>query len=67
MCQVSRVTCHLSPVTIFYLNFYLIFFYKKKKPEKFVKQIEQRGGASWWRVCYQRGLPPLVLLAFGES
>ena len=25
-------------------------------------KIELRGGASWWRVCYQQGLPRLVLL-----
>ena len=31
---------------------------KKKAPEKI---NEQSGGASWWRVCYQRGLPRLVL------
>ena len=25
------------------------------------KKIGQSGGASWWRVCYQRGLPRLVI------
>ena len=27
-----------------------------------MKQDGKVGGASWWRVCYQRGLPRLVLL-----
>ena len=31
-----------------------IFFWATTK-------IGQRRGASWWRVCYQRGLPRLVL------
>ena len=26
----------------------------------------QSGGASWWRVCYQRGLPRLVFLGFED-
>ena len=62
MCHVSRVKCHLSPVTchmskqFFFLTFkllLLIFFTYKKNG--------QSGGASQWRVCYQRGLPRLVL------
>ena len=24
--------------------------------------LGQSGGASWWRICYERGLPPLVVL-----
>ena len=32
--------------------------------ENFFKKIGQSGGASQWRVCYQRGLPRLV---FKES
>ena len=57
-CHMSRVTCHLSPVTcqkmIFLtFNFFSSFLCKKK--------IGQSGGASRWRVCYQRGLPRLVL------
>ena len=31
--------------------------------KKIRNKIRQRGGASWWRVCYQRGLPRLVSLA----
>ena len=56
-CHVSRVTCHLSPVTChfflkhFNIYLYIYFFYFKKN-----------GGASWWRVCYQRGLPRLFLI-----
>ena len=45
--HVSRVTCHVSPVTC---NFYLF-----KKIYNW-----QHGGDSHWRVCYQRGLPRLV-------
>ena len=41
MCHVSRVSCHIS----FFSSFFL-----------------QSGEASWWRVCYQRGLPRLVFL-----
>ena len=57
MCHVSHVTCHLSRVTcrmsfffLFSSSFFLI-----------LKKIGQGGGASRWRVCYQRGLPRLVL------
>ena len=49
-CHVSRVTCHVSSVTFFFLFFF--FLYPKKN--------YLRGGASQWRVCYQRGLPRLV-------
>ena len=43
-CHISRVTCHVSGVTC---HFFLFLFL-------------QSGGASWWRVCYQRGLLRLV-------
>ena len=46
---VLRVTCHLSHVTC-----QMLFFLSWKK-------IGQIGGASRWRVCYQWGLPCLVL------
>ena len=46
-CHVSHVTCHLSPVTCYLKKIINII-------------LRQRGGASWWRVCYQRGLPRLV-------
>ena len=56
-CHVSRVTYHLSDVKIFFLHFFFSsffsFFFHPKK-------IVQSGGPSWWRVCYQRGLPRLV-------
>ena len=48
MCHLWRVTCHMSPVTCIYLFIYL-------------KKIQLSVGASLWRVCYQRGLPHLVL------
>ena len=53
MCHVLRITCHVSPVTC-HLSSVKIFFI----PKKFL----QSGGASSWRVCYQRGLPYLVLI-----
>ena len=55
MCNVSRVTYHLSPVTchVSRVTFHMSFFYPEKK-------IGQSGEASRWRVCYQQGLPRLV-------
>ena len=48
MCHMSPVTCHMSRVTChIFLFFYTTFFFN--------------GGASWLRVCYQQGLPRLVL------
>ena len=46
-CHVSRVTCHVSRVMCHIFIFFYMFL--------------QRGEISWWRVCYQRGLPRLVL------
>ena len=43
--HVTHITCHMACVTC-----HFIFFFSG-----------QSGGASWWRVCYQRGLPRLVL------
>ena len=45
VCHVSHVTCHMSHVTIIY-----IFIY-----------FGQSGEVYRWRVCYQRGLPRLVI------
>ena len=45
-CHVSHVMCHMSCVTC---NFFLSLFFG------------QAGEACRWRVCYQRGLPRLVL------
>ena len=47
-CQVSHVKCHMSRVTCHMWRFFFFFFW-------------QSGGASRWRVCYQRGLPRLVI------
>ena len=61
MCHVSNVTCHVSGVTcqlshvtcqFFFLFFFFFFF------------LGQSGEASQGRVCYQRGLPRLVLVVF---
>ena len=57
-CHVSDVTCHVSPVTC-HLSHVRFFFILKK--------TLLSGGASRWRVCYQRGLPRLVLSAFPPS
>ena len=51
-CQVSGVRCQVSGVTCHFFLF-LYFFW-------------QIGGASRWRVCYQRGLPRLVLIIVCE-
>ena len=61
MCHVSRVTCHMSHVFLFYFTF---FTTKKNIKIKIIhsEKIGQSGEASRWRVCYQRGLPRLVLL-----
>ena len=61
MCHVSPVTCHVSPLTCQNYNFY-IFVKKKLKKNYTIKNIGQSGGASPWRVCYQRGLPRLVFV-----
>ena len=47
-CHVSCVSCHISRVTSHMSCFLLLFFL-------------QIGEAYWWRVCYQPGLPRLVL------
>ena len=52
MCHVSRVTCHMSHVTC-----------KKHIKTKNNNKL-QSGGASRSRVCYQRGLPRLVLYLY---
>ena len=46
-CPMSPVTCHMSCVT--WIFFFIIFFW-------------QNGDAYWWRVCYQWGLPRLILM-----
>ena len=63
-CHVSPVTCHLSPVTCHLSHveiFFKFFLTKKNIQKKCPKKIGQSGGASRWRVCYQQGLPCLVL------
>ena len=54
-CHMSSVRCQVSGVTIFYF-FYLLFIYL------FFLYLLKSGGASRWRVCYQRGLPRIVLI-----
>ena len=48
--HMSQVTCHMPHVTsqMSSVSFFFLFFL-------------QSGGASWWSVWYQRGLPCLVL------
>ena len=48
MCPVSHVMCHVLHV-LCHVSFFLFFFFR------------QSGEAYQWRVCYQRGLPRLVL------
>ena len=55
-CHMSHVTCHMSHVTCHMSRFiYLFFFFRKI------------GEAYRWRVCYQRGLPRLVLHGVSDS
>ena len=49
MCHVFGDTCQVSRVRCHVSGFFLLFF-------------GQSGGPSQWRVCYQRGLPRLVLM-----
>ena len=62
-CHMSLVTCHLSPVTC---QKKMTIFIWKKKIKKYIYILSSKlfffkwGGASRWRVCYQRGLPRLV-------
>ena len=68
LCHLSHVTCNMSPITcklshdLFY-NFssssYLNMIIKKIFQFNFFL-IGQSCWASWWRVCYQRGLHHLV-------
>ena len=57
MRECSPVTCHRSNF-LFYILIYIFFFLLFLR-----KKIGQSGGASQWRVCYQRGLPRLVFKA----
>ena len=60
-CHVSHVTCHMSRVTCHVSHVKNTFFYNFFKKKNYTtKNIGQSGGASRWRVCYQRGLPRLV-------
>ena len=45
----SPVACHLSPVTCQISIFVLL------------KNKQKSSAASWWRVCYEQGLPSIVL------
>ena len=54
-CHVSGVTCHVSHVT------YHMSRVTCKMPDFFIFIFLQSGEASQGRVCYQRGLPRLVL------
>ena len=62
----SCVMCHMSPVTCLISFFFLHFVYnnKMKNKIKVSLKIGQSVGASQWAVCYQRGLPRLVIRYF---
>ena len=51
VCHMSHVMCHVSHVKCQGVTFFCLFF---------LFLIGLICGASWWRVCYQRGLPRLV-------
>ena len=52
MCHILCVTCHI--LCVMFHNFISNFF-------------GQNGRASWWRVCYQQGLPRIVLKNFYQK
>ena len=66
-CHLSPFTCHKSPVTchmskdFFYIFFIKGFYFVPLKKNK------KSGGASRWRVCYQRGLPRAVFIDILEK
>ena len=60
MCHVSRVACHMPPVTCKKKNLHFFYNTKKINNNNPTQKIGQSGGANRWRVCYQRGLPRLV-------
>ena len=55
MCHVSCVMCHVSHVAchVSYVMYHV-------SPVTCQKKIGLSGGASRWRLCYQRGLPRQV-------
>ena len=67
----SHVTCHMPHVTYHVSHFLLVCCYEKKCKKKLYIYFfrGQFGGPSWWRVCYQRGLPRLVNIVslFGQE
>ena len=60
MCHIACVMCHMSCIT--YHVSHVMSHMSKKEEEEEKGYI---GGASWWRVCYQRGLPCLVFFLLG--
>ena len=63
MCHMSHVTCHVSRVTchVSHVTCHMSRVTCKKKQNKKTFFLWLSGGASRWRVCYQRGRPRLVL------
>ena len=59
MCTVSQVRCHISPVTchVSHLRCHMSHMFSSFF-------LLESGGVSWWRVCYQWGLPRLVFRLF---
>ena len=52
-CHASNVMRHMSCVTCHFLSSSFL--------------LRQSGEACWWRVCYQRGLPRLVVMSFNTK
>ena len=59
MCPVSHVRCHISLVTchVSHLRCHMSHIFSSSF-------LLESGGVSWWRVCYQWGLPRLVFRLF---
>ena len=59
-CQLSGVTCHVSSVRCQVSGYRCYVSGVISQVSVFLSFFGQSGGASPWRVCYQRGLPHLV-------
>ena len=51
-CHISLITCHVSHLSCHMSHIFSSFF------------LLEIGGVSWWRVCYQWGLPRLIFRLF---
>ena len=62
MCHVSHVMCHMSHVACHMSHVTCHMSHEERKEKR--RKNGESGGAYRSRVCYQRGLPRLVLVFF---